>query len=69
MHARYNLPGLGNELFELLAGADVQLLKAVEELRKVFNNAVAEDLGFAVLVPGQSLGEVRHQPRKLFGKG
>ena len=40
--------GVFDQRIQLLVGADIQLPKAVEEFRQVFDRRIPEDLGLAV---------------------
>ena len=61
LDAAHDSLGLTDQVVELLAGADIEMPEAIEELPQVLDGRVPEDFGFAVLGAAQALGEVTHQ--------
>ena len=61
--------GIGNQTVELLAGADIQVAEPLEELGEVLDTRIPEDLGLSIIVPGESLGEMRDQFGEFCGEG
>ena len=55
-------------LIELLVAADVQLAEPLEELGQVLDRRVAEDLGLAVVLAREPLGQVGDQLGQFGGE-
>ncbi len=58
-----------HKLIEFGIGPDVEPLEVAEERRQVLDRRIAEDFQFAIGGPGQSFGEMVHQPGEFIEKG
>ena len=61
LNALDNLLRLGDKAVQLLVTANVQVVEAREELLQIADGRIAKDLGFAVLLPSEPLGEMADQ--------
>ena len=65
LDAPHNSLGLGHQVVKLVVAPHVESAKPLKEVGQVLDGRVAEDLGLSVILAGQSLGEMRHEFRKL----